>query len=48
MGVSPDLAASAIRVSLGCTTTETEIEMFLDTWARFVANLYKTRQNIAA
>jgi cysteine desulfurase len=48
MGVAPDLAAGAIRVSLGYTTTETEIEMFLDTWARFVANLYKARQNIAA
>jgi cysteine desulfurase len=48
MGVSPDLAGGAIRVSLGYSTTEMEIEMFLDTWAKFIANLYKARQNIAA
>ena len=48
MGVAPDLAGGAIRVSLGYSTTEMEIEMFLHTWGRFVANLYKARQNIAA
>lgn len=48
MGVSPDLAGGAIRISMGHSTTETEIEMFLNTWARFVANLYKARRNIAA
>jgi cysteine desulfurase len=48
MGASPDLAGGAIRVSLGYSTTEMEIEMFLDTWAKFIANLYKARQNIAA
>jgi cysteine desulfurase len=48
MGVSPDLAGGAIRVSLGYSTTEMEIEMFLNTWAKFIANLYKARQNIAA
>jgi cysteine desulfurase len=48
MGVSPELARGAIRISIGHSTTETEIEMFLRTWAKFVANLYKARQNIAA
>lgn len=48
MGVPPELARGAIRISVGHTTTETEIEMFLDTWAKFVANLYKARRNIAA
>jgi cysteine desulfurase len=48
MGVAPDLAGGAIRISLGYSTTKIEIEMFLHTWGRFVANLYKARQNIAA
>jgi cysteine desulfurase len=48
MGVSPELARGAIRISIGHTTTEMEIEMFLSTWAKFVANLYKARSNIAA
>jgi cysteine desulfurase len=48
MGISPELARGAIRISIGHTTTETEIEMFLSTWAKFVANLYKARSNIAA
>jgi cysteine desulfurase len=48
MGVPPELARGAIRVSIGHSTTETEIEMFLNTWAKFVGNLYKTRQTIAA
>lgn len=48
MGISPEIARGAVRVSIGHTTTETEIEMFLSTWAKFIANLYKVRQNIAA
>jgi cysteine desulfurase len=32
MGVAPDLARSAIRVSLGRGTTRDEIELFLDAW----------------
>jgi cysteine desulfurase len=48
MGVSPELARGAIRVSIGYSTTETEIEMFLNTWAKFVGNLYKTKQTVAA
>jgi len=48
MGVRPELARGAIRVSIGHSTTQTEIEMFLNTWAKFVGNLYKTRQTIAA
>jgi cysteine desulfurase len=48
MGVSPELARGAIRISIGHSTTETEIEMFLSTWAKFVANLYNARRNIAA
>jgi cysteine desulfurase len=32
MGVAPELAAGAIRVSLGWSTTETDIERFLAAW----------------
>ncbi len=32
MGVPPDLAGAAIRVSLGRGTTEAEIDLFLDAW----------------
>ena len=34
MGVPPDLARGAVRVSLGPTTTESEINRFLEAWNR--------------
>jgi len=37
MGVKPDLAGSAIRVSLGWTTTAQEIEQFISAWAKLIA-----------
>jgi cysteine desulfurase len=36
MGVAPDLAACAIRVSFGWNTTEQELAAFADAWARIV------------
>ena len=36
MGVTPDLAACAIRVSLGTTTTEADIEGFIAAWRPLV------------
>ena len=32
MGVEPALARGAVRVSLGWSTTEAEVERFLETW----------------
>jgi len=32
MGLAPDIAGSAVRVSLGPASTEEEIELFLDAW----------------
>jgi len=32
MGIAPEIAAATIRVSLGWTTTETDIAHFLDAW----------------
>ena len=37
MGVAPDIAGSAIRVSLGWTTTEAEIDMFISVWTKLLA-----------
>jgi cysteine desulfurase len=50
MGVSAELIRGAIRLSLGYSTTEAEIEMFLKAWAKLAEGLYKSgkQQNIAA
>lgn len=36
MGVAPDLAASCVRISLGWSTTQADIERFLSVWQCFV------------
>ena len=48
MGVAPPLAQGAIRVSLGPTTTESEIDRFLDAWIRLSKALLKGAHGIAA
>jgi cysteine desulfurase len=48
MGVSAVLTRGAVRVSLGWTTTEAEIERFLDAWRKLASALSKGRQGIAA
>jgi cysteine desulfurase len=47
-GVAPELARGAIRVSLGYSTSEPEIEVFLKAWAKLGESLYKARNHIAA
>jgi cysteine desulfurase len=37
MGVAPDIAGSALRVSLGWTTTADDIEQFISAWAKIKA-----------
>ena len=37
MGVAPDAASEAIRVSLGWTTTEAEVDGFADAWNALAA-----------
>jgi cysteine sulfinate desulfinase/cysteine desulfurase-like protein len=37
-----------VRVSLGWTTTEAEVERFLDAWRKLASALSKGRQGIAA
>ncbi|WP_375457094.1 cysteine desulfurase family protein [uncultured Methylobacterium sp.] len=47
MGVSPALAAGALRVSLGWNTGESDIARFLDAFERVVATLYRRRREAA-
>jgi cysteine desulfurase len=50
MGIEAALAQGAIRLSLGYSTTEAEIEIFLKAWEKLSEGLYKSRnqQEIAA
>jgi cysteine desulfurase len=49
MGVEPALAGGAIRVSLGWTTTDADIEKLLNAWNEVVSSLLKKRkQGLAA
>ena len=41
MGVEPDLARGTVRVSLGWTTTEAEIDLLLNAWMRVASTLLK-------
>src|SRR5262249_28286301 len=40
MGVAPALAAGAVRLSIGRTTTETDIEAFLIAWRKLLSRLF--------
>ena len=48
MGVPPALAAGALRLSLGYSTTERDIENFLAALTKVVSGLTKRQQNLAA
>jgi cysteine desulfurase len=50
MGVPAELAQGAIRLSLGYSSTDRDIELFLKAWAKLAEALYKSRkqQHIAA
>jgi cysteine desulfurase len=49
MGVPPELARGAIRVSTGPGTTEAEIDRFLDVWKKLVQRLsIKEKRGLAA
>jgi cysteine desulfurase len=48
MGISPALARGAVRVSLGWTTSETDIERFLGAWRKLASALSKAQRGIAA
>jgi cysteine desulfurase len=48
MGVDPALARGAIRVSLGHSTTEAEVDRFVETWNTVAGSLLKERRGVAA
>jgi cysteine desulfurase len=48
MGVAATLALGAIRVSLGPTTSEDEVDFFLKAWRKLVMGLSKGRKGLAA
>ncbi len=48
MGVAPDLARGVLRVSLGWSTTEAQVERFLETWIMLVGSLVKEKRELAA
>ncbi len=48
MGVAPELARGAVRVSVGCGSTESEVERFRETWNMLAGSLLKERRGIAA
>ncbi len=48
MGVPSDLASGAIRLSVGPTTDENDINRFLKAWTKLVAGLSKSRHGLAA
>jgi cysteine desulfurase len=49
MGIAPELARSAIRVSTGPATTESDIDRFLDVWKKLVQRLsIKEKRGLAA
>ncbi len=48
MGVPPELARGALRVSLGWNTSEAAVEQFLGTWIMLAGSLVKERRELAA
>ena len=48
MGVPPQLARAAVRVSLGPSTTEREIGRFIEAWIKVSGSLVKRSEGIAA
>ncbi len=48
MGISPALTRGAVRVSLGWSTTDSDVERFLDAWRKLATALSKGQRGIAA
>ena len=48
MGVSPSLLRGAVRLSLGWSTTEADIERFLGAWRKLATALSKEQRGMAA
>jgi cysteine desulfurase len=48
MGAAPELARGGVRVSLGCSTTEEEIDRFINAWIKVAGALLKEARGMAA
>ena len=48
MGVPPQLTGAAVRVSLGPSTTESEIERFIEAWIKVSGSLLRQSEGVAA
>src|SRR5262252_5898807 len=48
MGVPPQLARAAVRVSLGPTITESDVDGFIEAWIKLSGSLLRQSQGIAA
>jgi len=48
MGISAPLQYGAVRVSVGWTTTEADVEMCLGAWRKLATALSKDQRGIAA
>ena len=48
MGLAPDIAGCAVRVSLGWTTTAADIDRFAEEWLRLRARLGAPRDAASA
>src|SRR5262249_23335204 len=48
MRAEPELVQGGVRVSLGWSTTEAEVDHFLETWNVLAGSLLKERSGIAA
>ena len=48
MGIAPELARAALRVSFGRSTTELEVDLFINAWNKLSAALFKQKQVAAA
>jgi cysteine desulfurase len=48
MGIEADLARGAIRISVGFSTADEEVDCFLNAWKKLVSTLFKGTHGIAA
>ena len=48
MGLDPDLARGAVRLTLGWTTTEVDLDILLRAWNKVVPPLLRGQSSIAA
>jgi len=48
MGVVPELARAALRISLGWETTETDLDRLLNAWKKVVSSLGRGHRGRAA